>query len=175
MIFFQMYSSIYHETFSVLNFFSFHSMVIKSYYYTIVLLIFYNMFFHICRIRLLLRAVLNIASEESKGRMCFRCLILSLSGPCGLLFLLFHWLLDLTCGECNVISLYFLCCPVMHLFVLCVAYRTEFVNCLVKQFAICLYMVVILLLNVMVLFSVGGGALLDTSCMVFQIVCVLAL
>ena len=33
-------------------------------------------------------------------------------------------------------------------------------------------MVVILLLNIMALFSVFGGALLDRPCMVFQIVCV---
>ena len=32
-----------------------------------------------------------------------------------------------------------------------------FVNCLVKQFAICSDVVVILLLNVMEMFSVGGG------------------
>ena len=50
-----------------------------------------------------------------------------------------------------------------------------FVNCLVKQFAICLGVVVILLLNVMDVFSVGGGALLDKPCMVFQRVCVLCL
>ena len=36
----------------------------------------------------------------------------------------------------------------MHLFVLCVAGLTVFVNCLVKQFAICLGVFVILLLNV---------------------------
>ena len=47
----------------------------------------------------------------------------------------------------------------MDLVVLCVACLTVFVNCLVKQFAICLGGVVILLLNVMVLFSVIGGAL----------------
>ena len=35
--------------------------------------------------------------------------------------------------------------------------------------------VVILLLNVMEVFSVGGGALLDISCMVFQRMCVLCL
>ena len=57
----------------------------------------------------------------------------------------------------------------MDLFVLCVASMTVFVNCLVKQFAICLGMVGILL------FSVVGGALLDGSCMVFQRVCVLCL
>ena len=49
------------------------------------------------------------------------------------------------------------------------------VNCLVKQFAICLVVVVILLLNVMEVFSVGGGALLDRLCMVFQRMCVLCL
>ena len=45
----------------------------------------------------------------------------------------------------------------MGLFVLCVAYLTVFVNCLVKQFAICLGVVVILLLNFMEVYSVGGG------------------
>ena len=48
----------------------------------------------------------------------------------------------------------------MDLFVLCVACLTVFVNCLVKQCAICLGVVVILLLNVMEVFSVGRGALL---------------
>ena len=46
------------------------------------------------------------------------------------------------------------------------------VNCLVKQFAMCLGVVAILLLNVMDVFS---GALLDRPCMVFQSVCVLCL
>ena len=41
-----------------------------------------------------------------------------------------------------------------------------------KQFAMCLGVVAILLLNV---FSVCGGALLDRPCMVFQRVCVLCL
>ena len=39
-----------------------------------------------------------------------------------------------------------------------------FVNCLVKQLAICFVVVAILLLHVMVVFSVGGGALLDRPC-----------
>ena len=43
-----------------------------------------------------------------------------------------------------------------------------FVNCLVKQFVICLGVVVIVLLNVMEFFSVGGGARLDRPCIVFQ-------
>ena len=42
------------------------------------------------------------------------------------------------------------------------------VNCFVKQFAICLGMVVIVLLNVMEVFSVTGSVLLDTPCMVFK-------
>ena len=50
-----------------------------------------------------------------------------------------------------------------------------FVNCLLKQFAMCLGVVAILLLNVMDVFSVGGGALLDRPCMVSQIMCVLCL
>ena len=44
----------------------------------------------------------------------------------------------------------------MNLFVLCVACLTVFVKWLVKQFAICLGVVVILLLNGMEVFSVGG-------------------
>ena len=48
----------------------------------------------------------------------------------------------------------------MVLFVLCSACLTVFVNCLVKQFAICLGVLVILLLCVV------GGALLDRPCMV---------
>ena len=49
----------------------------------------------------------------------------------------------------------------MDLFVLCVACLTVFVNSLAKQFAICLGVFVILLLNVMELLFVVGGALLD--------------
>ena len=65
----------------------------------------------------------------------------------------------------------------MDLFVLCVACLMVFVNSLVKQFAICLGVVAILLLNVMEMFSVGGDgvALLDRPCMVFQIMCVFCL
>ena len=51
----------------------------------------------------------------------------------------------------------------MCLFVLCVACLTVFVNCLVKQFAMCVGVVDILLLNVMDVFSVCGGALLDKT------------
>ena len=61
----------------------------------------------------------------------------------------------------------------MCLFVLCVACLTVFVNCLVKQFAMCLGVVAILLFNVMDMFSVFGGVLLDRPCMVLpKSVCV---
>ena len=60
---------------------------------------------------------------------------------------LFYCLLDLSCSECDVISLYFFCVALLtDLFVLCVACLTVLVNCLVKQFAMCLGVVAILLL-----------------------------
>ena len=74
----------------------------------------------------------------------------------------FCCLLDRRSGECDVVFLYVLC-------------LTVFVNCLVKQFAMCLGVVAILLLNVMEVFSVCGGALLDIPCMVFHKMGVLCL
>ena len=78
--------------------------------------------------------------------------------------------MDLGCGECNVIS--FIFCVVLlmdHLFVLCVACLIVFVNFLLKQFAIFLGVVVILLLNVMEVLRVGEGegegSLLDRPCL----------
>ena len=71
----------------------------------------------------------------------------------------------MSCCECNDISLYFMCCPVDgSVCLLCCV----FVNCLVNQFAMCLGVIAILLLNVMEVFGVCGGALLDIPCMVFQ-------
>ena len=71
---------------------------------------------------------------------------------------------------------YMLCVALlMCLFVLGVTCLTVFVNCLVKRFAMFLGVVAILLLNVMDVFSVCSGALLDRPCMVFQRVCVLCL
>ena len=63
----------------------------------------------------------------------------------------------------------------MDLFDLCVACLTVFVNCLVKQFLMCSEVVAILLLNVMEVFSVCGGALLDRPCMIFKRMCVLCM
>ena len=63
----------------------------------------------------LLRAVLNILVRNAspRGPMCFRCLILNLSGPCELLFFtLFYSLLDLRSSKCDVVSLYVVGCSV---------------------------------------------------------------
>ena len=71
--------------------------------------------FHMCGIMLVLRAVFNmhVRNASPRGPMRFMCLMFSLSGPCELLFFtLFYCLLDLSCGECDVISLYFMCCSV---------------------------------------------------------------
>ena len=113
---------------------------------------------------------------ESKRAYVFRCLIFNLSGPCELIFLLCF----IASWTCEVVSV--MLCPcmlcvalLMCLFVLYVACLTVFVNCFVKQFAMCLGVIAILLLNVMDVFSVGGVALLDRPCMVFQRVCVLCL
>ena len=66
------------------------------------------------------------------------------------IMLVLRAVLDLSCCECYVISLYFMCCSVI------VSVCLVFVHCLVKQLAICLGVVAILLLNVMEMFSVGG-------------------
>ena len=66
-----------------------------------------------------------------------------------------------------------MCCSVNGY--VCLVCLTVFLNCLVKQFVICLGVIVILLLNVMEVFSVGRGAMLDRQCMIFQRICVLCL
>ena len=110
---------------------------------------------------LLLRAVVNMLVRNASPRV--------------VIFSLFYCLLDLSRGECVVMSLYFCFALLMYLFVLFVACLTVFVNCLVKQFAMCVGVFAVLLLNVMDVFSVGGGALLDILCMVFHRMCVLCL
>ena len=90
-------------------------------------------------------------------------------------FALSSCLLDLSCDECNVISLYALCFSVNGsvCFVCCVpdSVCELFGNTLRNVLGCGCY----LLLNVMVLLSLVGGALLDRPCMVFQRVCVLCL
>ena len=65
--------------------------------------------FHMCGIMLVLRAVFNmlVRNASPRGPMCFRCLMFSLSGA--VIFTLFYCLLDPSCGECRVVSLYFMC------------------------------------------------------------------
>ena len=79
----------------------------------------------------------------------------------------------MSCGECGVISLYVICCSVDGTF--CLVCVTVFMNCLVKQFANMFGCGCFLLFNVMEVFSVGGGAVLDRTCMVFQRMCMLCL
>ena len=67
-----------------------------------------------------------------------------------------------------------MCCSV-NISVCLVCCVFDIVNCLGKQFPICLGLVAILLLNVMEVLSVGGGALLDRPCIAFQRMCVLCL
>ena len=58
---------------------------------------------------------------------------------------MFYCLLDVSCGEWDVIFWYFMCCSVNgSVYLVCCV----FVNCLMKQFAMCLGVVAILLLNV---------------------------
>ena len=113
--------------------------------------------YHMCGIMLVLRAVFNmfVRNASPRGPMCFRCLMFNLSGPCELLFL--RCLLNLSCSECDVISLYFMCCSVNgSVCLVCCVFDSVCV-----LFAMCLSVVDILLLNVMDVFSVVGGSLLD--------------
>ena len=91
-----------------------------------------------------------------------------------MLFYFLYCFLDLSCGESNVISLYFLCCSING-YICLVCCLSDSVNCLVKQFTLLLGVAVILLLNVMEVLSMGGGDLLDRPCMVIQRMYVLCL
>ena len=118
-----------------------------------------------------------VRNASPRGPMCFRCLMLNLLGPCEFLFFYFYFVL-LPLGVVVSVML----CPclfyvalLMCLFVLFVACLTMFVNCLVKQLAMCLGVVDVLLLNAMDVFSVGGGAMVNRPCMVFHRMCVVCL
>ena len=94
---------------------------------------------------------------------------------CVIIFTLFHCLSDLSCCECDVISLYFTCCSVnVFVCILCCV-----LDRVCELFGETIHNVFgcgsILMLNVMGVFSVGGGALLDRPCMVFQRMCVLCM
>ena len=98
--------------------------------------------------------------------MCFRCLIFRYT-LCIVIFALFYCLLDMSCSECNVISLYALSCSVdgSVCFVCCVFYS---VSALFQSFHNMFGCGCYFVLKVMKLFSVDGGALIDKLCMVFQ-------
>ena len=83
--------------------------------------------------------------------------------------------MDLRSSECDVVSLHVVCCSVSVsvCFVCCVF--DNVCKLFGKTIHNVLGVVAILLLNVMDVFSVCGGALLDRPCMVFQRVCVLCL
>ena len=103
----------------------------------------------------MLRAVFNMLVRNASPRryMCFRCLMFSLSGPYELLFcFISSW----TSVVVSVMLYPCILCValLMDLFALCVACLTVFVSYLVKQFAMCLGVVAILLLNFMEVFSV---------------------
>ena len=61
---------------------------------------------HKCGIMVVLRAVFNklVRNAIQRGPMCFRCWTWRV-----VIFTLFYCLLDLSCGECDVISLYCMC------------------------------------------------------------------
>ena len=56
--------------------------------------------------------IILVRNACPRGPMCFRCLIFNLSGPCELFFTVFYSLLDMRSSECNVVSLYVVCCSV---------------------------------------------------------------
>ena len=76
----------------------------------------------------------------------------------------------MSCGECYVISLYFVRCSVG--ISVCLAGGLRFCELFGKTIR---NVVVILLLNVMELLSVVGGALLDRPYMVFHKMCVVCM
>ena len=69
--------------------------------------------FHMCGIMLVLRAVFKmlVRNASPRGPMCFRCLM-------------FNFLLDLSCSECDVMSLYL--CVALYLLVSFVVCLTVF-------------------------------------------------
>ena len=117
-----------------------------------------------------------VRNASPRGPMCFRCLVFSLSGPCELLFLLlFYCLLDPSCGECYVISLYFVCCSLGVSVCLVCCVLDSVCELFGERICNMFYVVAILLLNFMDVFSVCGVPLLDRPCMVFRRICVLCL
>ena len=79
-----------------------------------------------------------VRHASPRGIMCLRCLMVTLSGPVELLFLLCF----IAAWTCVVVSIILVVCSLcvflsMGLFVLCVLWLTVLVNCLLNAFAIC--------------------------------------
>ena len=106
------------------------------------------------------------AREECESKMAYvfyDCLICQDLVSC-----CFYFVLLLLGPECYVISLYFVLCSVgVSVCLVCWVFDSvcELLGETIRN----------LLLNVMDVFSVGGGALMDRPCMVFQTKCVLCL
>ena len=108
--------------------------------------------------------------------MCLRCLMLTLSGPVELLFLLCF----IAAWTCVVVSVMLVVCSMsvflsMCLFVLCAMCLTVFVNCLLNAFAICVGELSVFSLKVIVLFMGCVGILLANPCIALHRVGVLCL
>ena len=119
---------------------------------------------------------MSVRYASPRGPMCLGCLMLTLSGPVELLFLLCF----IATWTCVVVSVMLVVCSFsvflsMCLFVLCVLCLTVLVNSLLNAFAICVGEVSVFSLKVMVLFLGCVGVLLASPCIVFQMICVLCL
>ena len=105
---------------------------------------------------------------SSSGPMCFRCVMLTLSDPVELLFLLCF----IAAWTCVVVSVVLVVCSLsvflcMCLVVFCVLCLTVLGNFLLNAFAMCVGEVNVFSLKVIVLFLGCTGVLLANPCMVF--------
>ena len=119
--------------------------------------------FHMCGIMLVLRADFNMLAMNAspRGPMCLGAWCLVCQDLVSCYFYLLYCCLDLSCGECDVISLYFMCCSVNgSVCLVCCVFGSvyELFGETIRKMFGCGF---ILLLNVMEVFSVGGGALID--------------
>ena len=111
------------------------------------------------------------------GPRCLRCLMLMLSGPVELLFLLLFTAF-LTCSVCYMLYgsvlrfLVYLFVILFRLFVVC---ALEFTNCLLKEVALCLCVTIVFLLKVIVLFVSCFCFLFESAWIVFHNICVFCL
>ena len=113
----------------------------------------------------------------ARGPKCFRCLMLMLSGPVELLFLLVlmaskTWMLVI--WILSELGSLFILLSIFRLF-LSVEYLVTFTNCLLKAFVFSFRVIFSLLLNKIVLLGSCLIVLFCSWCKVFQKMCVLVL